>query len=138
MCFKILKCYPFCSYFSTSYKSCIRRVLLDWIAGLLNPDCNPIWWIELWLTIQRKNWILDLDFQSKSNTSNYFIMILKFQSELCSNNKAKLLFSKFHNWLISKVLIDKRCLLGIQWLHHKTWPFNICCPWIWKISKKDN
>jgi len=25
----------------------IDRVLLDWIAGLLNPDCNPIWWIGL-------------------------------------------------------------------------------------------
>jgi len=24
-----------------------NRVLLDWIAGLLNPDCNPIWWIGL-------------------------------------------------------------------------------------------
>ncbi len=34
-----------------------------WI-GLLNPDCNPIWWIGLWLTIQSQNWILDLDCQS--------------------------------------------------------------------------
>jgi len=24
-----------------------NRVLLDWIVGLLNPDCNPIWWIGL-------------------------------------------------------------------------------------------
>jgi hypothetical protein len=23
------------------------RVLLDWIVGLLNSDCNPIWWIGL-------------------------------------------------------------------------------------------
>ncbi len=23
------------------------RVLLDWIAGLLNLDCNPVWWIGL-------------------------------------------------------------------------------------------
>ncbi len=22
----------------------------------------------------------------------------------------------------------KRCLLGISWLHHKTWTSNICCP----------
>jgi hypothetical protein len=25
----------------------ISRVLLDWIARLINPDCNPIWWIGL-------------------------------------------------------------------------------------------
>jgi len=25
----------------------LGRVLLDWIAGLFNPDCNPIWWIGL-------------------------------------------------------------------------------------------
>jgi len=34
------------------------------IAGLLNPDCNPIWWIGLWLTIQSQKWILDLNCQS--------------------------------------------------------------------------
>jgi len=31
----------------------IIRVLLDWIAGLLNPDCNPFWWIWIGLTIQK-------------------------------------------------------------------------------------
>ncbi len=25
----------------------VTRVLLDWIAGLLNPDCNPVWLIGL-------------------------------------------------------------------------------------------
>ncbi len=38
---------------------CLCRVLLDWIAGLLNPDCNPVWWIGLWMTIQNQNRILD-------------------------------------------------------------------------------
>jgi len=45
------------------------RVLLDWIGGLLNPDCNPIQWIGLWLTIQSQNWILDLDCQPSFSIS---------------------------------------------------------------------
>ena len=47
----------------------VPRVLLDWIAGLFNPDCNPFCWIGVWLTIQFQNWIFDLDWQSSNASS---------------------------------------------------------------------
>ena len=59
----------------------ISRVLLDWIAGLVNLDCNPFCWIGLWLTIQFQNWILiwignpakPLQSKSKEISSFYFL-----------------------------------------------------------------
>ncbi len=29
--------------------------MLNGIAALLNPNCNPVWWIVLWLKIQSQN-----------------------------------------------------------------------------------
>ncbi len=29
-------------------------------------------------------------------------------------------------YLCVRLLVDKRCLLGIPWFYHNTWPFNIC------------
>jgi len=59
----------------------ICRLMLDWIAGLHNPDCNPIWWIELQLKIQSQNLILDLDCQSSFVISiqiqNFIIILSK-------------------------------------------------------------
>jgi len=63
----------------------ILRLLLDWIAGLLNPDCNPIWRIGLWLTIQTQNQILDLDCQSS------FVVSIQIQN-------IRIILSKNHNF----------------------------------------
>ncbi len=40
--------------FLHSYKKVLVQpgIQLDWIAGLLNPDCNPVWWIGFGLSIQ--------------------------------------------------------------------------------------
>ncbi len=38
-----------------SHNTQIAGVLLDWIAGLLNSDCNSIWWIELIYLIEVGN-----------------------------------------------------------------------------------
>ncbi len=57
----------------TSLSPC---VLLDWIAELLNPDWNAIWWIGLWLTIQNQNRILNLDW----NVNQFYKVDLDFQS----------------------------------------------------------
>jgi len=35
---------------------------LHGIAGLLNPDCNPIWWIGLWIVIDNPKSKLDFGF----------------------------------------------------------------------------
>jgi len=65
----------------------IGRVLLDWIAGFLNPDCNPIWWIGLWLTIQSQNRILDLDCQSS--------FVISFQIQ-----NIRIIFSRNYNLIL--------------------------------------
>jgi len=87
----------------------VVRVLLDCsirIAiqfGGLNFDRQSKVKIRFWI------WIVNQvpPFQSKSKIS-------EFHCGLCSNNEAKLLFSKtLNNLLISKVLVDKRCLFGI-------------------------
>ncbi len=87
-----------------------------WI-GLLNPDCNPIWWIGLTLSIQFCH------FNPNSKYQNYFIKKLKFHSASCSNNEAKLLFKQLIYQQGCCKLI--RCLSGIPQFHHKTWLFNV-------------
>ncbi len=96
-----------------------------WIvqSGLFNPDCNPIWWIGLWLTIQFCHFNPNPKFQ------NYFIKKLRFHSGLRSNSEAATFYQNIQTINLSKGLhVDKRCLLGIPWFHHKTWPFHIWCP----------
>jgi len=65
---------------------------VDWIAGLLNPDCNPIWWIALSIKF--------CHFNPNPKLQDYFIKKLKFYSASCSNNEAKLVFIKIFKQLI--------------------------------------
>ncbi len=99
------------------------RVLLDWIAGLLNPDCNPVWWIGLWLTIKNRNRILDLDCQSSFCISiqiqkqSYFLSRnQKLMVNLAPAIKPSYFLSTFVLHLISWLI--KICLLGIPCLKH--------------------
>ncbi len=52
------------------------------IDALLNPDCNPNFWNELWLSIQIGFWIWIVNpvfpFQSKSKKFKFFLRKLKF------------------------------------------------------------
>jgi len=54
---------------STLFFILYYRLHTQGIAGLNNPDCNPIWWIGLGLTVHIQNWILDWDCQSSFFTS---------------------------------------------------------------------
>ncbi len=70
------------------------RVLLDWIAGLLNLDCNPIWWIGLWSTIQSQNWILDLDCQSS------FVISIQIQNPILTNTGIQFGIHVASTWML--------------------------------------
>jgi len=97
-----------------TWHSC--RVFLDWI---------EIQWIKLWLSIQFCH------FNPNTKHHNYFINKLKFHIASCSKTEAKLLFIKNQNSsFICKVESWKEMSLGISMVssHHKTWPFNFCCP----------
>jgi len=50
--------HPFCACLQVKVEVFFAKYCkMKGIAGLLNPDCNPIWWIGLWLKIQSQNLI---------------------------------------------------------------------------------
>ena len=55
------------------------------IAGLINPDCNPIYWIGICQFCH---------FNPNPKLHNYFIKKFKFHSASCIKKNAKLLFIK--------------------------------------------
>jgi hypothetical protein len=76
--------------------------LLDWIAGLLNPDCNPVWWNGL--SIQY------LHFNPNPKAIIILIKKLKTRGQSCSSNKAKLFLINIS--LAFKKLVDKNMSHG--------------------------
>ena len=99
------------------------RVLLDWIGGLTNPDCNLFCWIGLWLAIQNQNRILDLDCQSSFCISiqiqkqSYFLSRnQKLMVNLAPAIKPSYFLSTFVLHLMSWLI--KICLLGIPCQKH--------------------
>jgi len=104
----------------------VTRVLLDWIAGLFNPDCNPYWWIGLF-------------YHFNPNPKNHnLIHELKYHD--ATSQKPK---------LFSKIKIFKLMFDIVKWvgkkdvpylkLQHKTSQSNykvyfydeLNCEWIW-------
>ncbi len=88
-----------------------------WI-GLLNPDCNPVWWIGLSIQF--------LHFNPNPKAIIFLIKKLKTHGQSCSSKKAKLFLITI--CLAFKKLVDKNMPLGnsmFKTLMQNT--FNVCC-----------
>ena len=86
---------------------------MDWIA-IENPKSKSDFGFGLSIQF--------CHFNPNPKYNNYFIKKLKFHML-----HAKLLLIKKFKPSV-RLELYKRCLFGIPWFHHKTWPFNICCP----------
>jgi len=101
--------------------------LLDWIAqsGL---QSNLVDWIVLDNPKSKLDFGFGLSIQfchlnPNPIYHNYFIKKLKFYSASCSNNEAKqaTFYQNFQtNNFVVRLKVDKKCLFGIPWFHHKT------------------